>query len=356
MKININTATTELCQLPGVDEKLALKVVAYRARNGPFNHPKNLINVDSRFRNILKQAKDIIVILPLQKIDINSAVRGLVELPDVDEVLALKIIQYRKDHGPFERIEELRQVDARLDKIYDQLQHMITLKKLNWLRTLGPRGYLQVFSDLGQGLGGIISGIALLVSLYVAWTTAEGLRLEMAVTRAELARAGLVQSGFTPIANLSFPRIPTEDMAVGLNSTQDFATPNFIFQIENHGDIVVDEVQIKLAVISPTELRYLSDTVEIQNITVNPGFILQGDITEQILEMLSSQAHSIGNGSTMISILLKADLTVSAVQQDYLVETHSSRIIEIHTNQESLTDAQDIIKRYENSPISIEHK
>lgn len=45
-RININTATAaELESLPGIGPKLAARIVDYRAANGPFQSPEELMNV-----------------------------------------------------------------------------------------------------------------------------------------------------------------------------------------------------------------------------------------------------------------------------------------------------------------------
>jgi len=44
--ININTATrTELIQIPGVGEKMADRIVAFRKANGPFKRIEEIMNV-----------------------------------------------------------------------------------------------------------------------------------------------------------------------------------------------------------------------------------------------------------------------------------------------------------------------
>ena len=45
--VNINTATLrELCALPGIGETLGQRILDYRALNGSFDRPEELMNVD----------------------------------------------------------------------------------------------------------------------------------------------------------------------------------------------------------------------------------------------------------------------------------------------------------------------
>jgi len=45
-KVNINTASVEqLSTLPGVGEKLAARIIAYREKSGSFSTPQELMNV-----------------------------------------------------------------------------------------------------------------------------------------------------------------------------------------------------------------------------------------------------------------------------------------------------------------------
>ena len=60
-KININTATAEeLSTLPGIGEKLAKRIVAYRRKNGSFQEIDELLNVDGIGSGKLKAILDMI--------------------------------------------------------------------------------------------------------------------------------------------------------------------------------------------------------------------------------------------------------------------------------------------------------
>ena len=55
--ININTSgVNELRRIPNIGEKLALKIVEFREKHGPFRRPENLLLIngisDRRFREI----------------------------------------------------------------------------------------------------------------------------------------------------------------------------------------------------------------------------------------------------------------------------------------------------------------
>ena len=63
-----------------------------------------------------------------QKIDINRAEVWLLEaLPDIGEVKAQAIIDYRCQNGPFSNINELTRVEGIGTATYEQIKHLITV-------------------------------------------------------------------------------------------------------------------------------------------------------------------------------------------------------------------------------------
>ena len=63
-----------------------------------------------------------------QKVDINRAEAWLLEaLPGVGETLAQRIIDYRRQNGPFRNTKELLEVAGIGSAIYEQIKHLITV-------------------------------------------------------------------------------------------------------------------------------------------------------------------------------------------------------------------------------------
>jgi len=64
----------------------------------------------------------------LSQININQASAAqLTNLPRVGSKLAERIVEYRKTHGPFGRVEELMEVKGVGEKLFEQLKPRVTL-------------------------------------------------------------------------------------------------------------------------------------------------------------------------------------------------------------------------------------
>ncbi|MCL2201907.1 MAG: ComEA family DNA-binding protein [Oscillospiraceae bacterium] len=84
----------------------------------------------------LPQAEQIIVPEPvpqaafdaLGRININTASQSeLMDLPGIGEALSLRILDYRNAHGPFRRIEELRNVSGIGEKRFEAIMDKVTI-------------------------------------------------------------------------------------------------------------------------------------------------------------------------------------------------------------------------------------
>ena len=62
-------------------------------------------------------------------ININTAtVEELVDLPSIGQKVAERIIQYRKKHGAFKTLEDLKTVRGIGDKIFEKIKPLIRVK------------------------------------------------------------------------------------------------------------------------------------------------------------------------------------------------------------------------------------
>ena len=62
-KVNINTADSETLQtLPGIGEKRAADIIAYREAHGPFLRPSDLTRVDGIGSGMLEELLDLITV------------------------------------------------------------------------------------------------------------------------------------------------------------------------------------------------------------------------------------------------------------------------------------------------------
>ena len=62
-KINVNTADKQTLKLiPGVGEKLAQRILCYRAENGEFGEPEDLKRIKGFHNRTLEKARDLIIV------------------------------------------------------------------------------------------------------------------------------------------------------------------------------------------------------------------------------------------------------------------------------------------------------
>lgn len=63
-----------------------------------------------------------------KKININTAsLAELQKLPRIGEKVAQRIIEYRKEHGKFKKIEELMKIPGIGEKVFNNLKDLITV-------------------------------------------------------------------------------------------------------------------------------------------------------------------------------------------------------------------------------------
>ncbi len=127
--IDINTAdTTQLISLPGIGGKLAKRIVEFRSKLGGFYSLDQLQEVyglkPETITMMLPQLTlDLSAVRPLE---INKAdFRTLDEHPYIDRNQANAIIQYRKQHGDYQTVEDLMKVVALNELTLNKIKNYI---------------------------------------------------------------------------------------------------------------------------------------------------------------------------------------------------------------------------------------
>lgn len=145
-KININTANLEeLDHITGVGPAIAQRIIDYRNQNGQFQKIEDIKNVSGIGDVTFEKMKDEItvgdVVAPsptppppppqapeTEKININTAsYEELLEITGVGEVIAQRIIDYRTQNGPFQTIEEIKDVKGIGDATFEKMKAEITV-------------------------------------------------------------------------------------------------------------------------------------------------------------------------------------------------------------------------------------
>lgn len=130
--IDINTAdTSAFITLPGIGSKLAARIVNFRDKLGGFysiNQVGETFGLpDSTFQKIKQYLKLENVLV--KKININTAtVDELKAHPYIKYSLANPIIAYRNEHGPFEKIEDIKKVMAVTEEVYIKIAPYLAIQ------------------------------------------------------------------------------------------------------------------------------------------------------------------------------------------------------------------------------------
>ncbi len=130
--VDINEAdTSALIALPGIGSKLANRIVAFREKLGGFYKVEQVAETyglpDSTFQKI----KDKLVIKNSQvkKININNATLDELKThPYIRYNIANAIVQYKKMHGEFAAVSDLKKIMIITDDAYIKLSPYLTVK------------------------------------------------------------------------------------------------------------------------------------------------------------------------------------------------------------------------------------
>lgn len=129
---DINTAdSATLDSLPGIGPRLAKRIITFRERLGGFTSVEQVGETyglpDSTFLRI--RSKLLIGKEVLNKINLNSCtLEQLKAHPYIRYALANSILQYRKQHGTFSELQDLKKIMIISDSIYYRISPYLTLK------------------------------------------------------------------------------------------------------------------------------------------------------------------------------------------------------------------------------------
>ena len=130
--VDINSAdTTAFISLPGIGSKLATRIINFRDKLGGFYSVSQVAETfglpDSTFQKIKQYLK--LENTTIKKININSAtVDELKAHPYFRYTLANPIIAYRKEHGQFGKVEDIKKVMLVTDDVYNKIFQYLTIQ------------------------------------------------------------------------------------------------------------------------------------------------------------------------------------------------------------------------------------
>ncbi|MBI2280196.1 MAG: helix-hairpin-helix domain-containing protein [Bacteroidetes bacterium] len=132
-KVNINTANAkELTNLKGISsEKYAEIIVKYRTELGGFvkkEQLKEVWNLKIETYNEFVNQLELGAVLP-QQLNLNKATAEELKVhPYIDWNMAKAIIAYKKSHGNFKNVEDIKQIHLITDEIYSKIAPYLTVK------------------------------------------------------------------------------------------------------------------------------------------------------------------------------------------------------------------------------------
>ncbi|HEX7016590.1 MAG TPA: helix-hairpin-helix domain-containing protein [Cyclobacteriaceae bacterium] len=132
VRFDLNTAdTSQLVAIRGIGPTLASRIVRYRQRLGGYvsmNQLHEVFHLDSAAIGALRAVAYIRDEFTPVRINVNSADEySLSRHPYIGRTLARLIVTYRFQHGPFQSLEDLRQIQLVDDSVYHRISNYLAM-------------------------------------------------------------------------------------------------------------------------------------------------------------------------------------------------------------------------------------
>lgn len=128
---NLNTAdTSALIALPGIGQKLAARIVAFRDRLGGFTSVEQVRETYGLSDSTFQVIKPFLTVDPtaVRKLNLNTCTREELKAhPYFKWNLANAVIAYREQHGSFTSIEDLKKIILIDEATYQKIKGYVTL-------------------------------------------------------------------------------------------------------------------------------------------------------------------------------------------------------------------------------------
>jgi competence protein ComEA len=129
--VDLNSGSEEeLSRLPGIGPVLATRIVDYREEVGPYQEPADVVAVPGITASLYDRvAGQLTAGQPGGlAIDLNSAnEEELTRLPGIGSVLAMRIVDYREEVGPYQEPADIVAVTGVTASLYDRLAGRLTV-------------------------------------------------------------------------------------------------------------------------------------------------------------------------------------------------------------------------------------
>jgi DNA uptake protein ComE-like DNA-binding protein len=130
--VDVNKAdTAAFISLPGIGNKLAVRIVAFREKLGGFYKIEQVAETFALPDSTFQKIKNRLVISSnnVKKLNINTAtVDELKVHPYIRYNIANGLVQYRLQHGSFSAVADIKKIMMVTDEIYDKVAPYLTIK------------------------------------------------------------------------------------------------------------------------------------------------------------------------------------------------------------------------------------